>query len=112
MNVDITYFSVYMVELENHNVSLLLHGNNTHTGRVLHHICKSGILLFVYYGEPGIWSRFHAHKNLFYDPVGRVQQVIMSDYNPDDLALLNEDNKVRQILNCSYITLINQKNSG
>ncbi|KII68912.1 hypothetical protein RF11_03820 [Thelohanellus kitauei] len=36
----------------------------------------------------------------------------MSDYNPDDFALLTEDNIVGQIINFSYSTLINDVKSG
>ncbi|KII68897.1 hypothetical protein RF11_03803 [Thelohanellus kitauei] len=107
-----THLSLYMIELQNHNISLLLHGDNTHTGMLKHVICKSGVLIHVYHGDIGIWSRFHDDRNMFFDHVGTVEEVLMSDYNPDDLALLTEDNKVRHVINCSYITWINQKKNG
>ncbi|KII74146.1 hypothetical protein RF11_01798 [Thelohanellus kitauei] len=106
------HLSVYMIELQNHNVSLLLHGNKTHMCAPRHHICKFGVLLIVYYGEPGIWSRFHDDKNMFYDSVGRVVEVITSDYNPHDFALLTYDNIVRHIIMFSFITLINHRKDG
>ncbi|KII74145.1 hypothetical protein RF11_01797 [Thelohanellus kitauei] len=81
-------------------------------GTVKLSICKSGVLLLAYFGEPGIWSRFHNDKNIFFDTVGKVNEVTMSDYNPEDLALLTLDNIVRYIISFSYITSINPRNYG
>ncbi|KII68907.1 hypothetical protein RF11_03815 [Thelohanellus kitauei] len=97
MHCNPCHVSVYMIELQNHNFSLLIHGNTSHMGSVKHRICRSGVLLIVYYGEPGIWSRFHDDKKMFYDPVGRVLEVITSDYNPHDFALLTADNTLHYL---------------
>ncbi|KII68899.1 hypothetical protein RF11_03807 [Thelohanellus kitauei] len=101
-----------MIELQNHNVSRLLHANKSHTGSVTHHICKSGVMLIVYDEEPGVWSRFHHDKTMFYDAVGIVVKFITSDYTPHDFALLTDDNTVRHIITFSYITLINHRKDG
>ncbi|KII74974.1 hypothetical protein RF11_08306 [Thelohanellus kitauei] len=87
-------FSLYLVELDKQRITRLIHGNKKHRGIVNHLICNSGILVFTIQDYSGIWTRYHEDAQIVYDNVGNVFEVLMSDDNPTDIALLTEDNIV------------------
>ncbi|KII62531.1 hypothetical protein RF11_08014 [Thelohanellus kitauei] len=86
--------ALYLLDLAKNTIHILLQDKKEYEIQMDKIFCHHGLLIFTMVDHDGIWTRNHSDNNIFYFEIGRLKEMVISDHNPNDVALLTEKSQL------------------